>query len=916
MNILTKITWRSMLQNRTRTLVTVIGVVLSAAMFTAVVTLGISLWDFLVRGQVHNQGDYFIQYDYLTEEQASALSDDPQITAIADLLVTGVLNLGEEELLIAAGDQQFYDTMPSYLLEGRLPKNSGEILLPKASLGLMEHDGLETEIGKTVSLKLDTAVQTQNQELLPEQTLQSYTASFTIVGYVDGNMYNDYDLFLEHALTFADGQQGSGLWHRLFVKTAPRNVMQLYARDDGMKKSIHDTLCGLYGVTRYNNVNQVLLAVVTVLCAIIMVGSVSLIYNAFSISVSERTKQFGLLSSIGATKKQMRRCVYTEALTLSVLGIPLGTIAGYWGIWITLKLLAPSINRSLSMAGGAVSLRAILSPLGVLIAALVALVTMLISATVPAVRATAISPVEAVRQHKDYRQPRKVKQLGKGALRLFGLPAALGQAYYTVSRGKYRTTVISLIISFVLFVSAFCFNSSMQNTVQSNMSVQSFDISIRADMEEMAQLRKQPFVSKAAYESQQYYKAYTPDEQLSDKFLEYWDELSQYYLGQTRNLTHVRLFYLEDAILKEYLIGQNIDPDPYFDPLCPLALVCEKNVAFYKIQDGKSLRYVYQYPQFSENTQRLQLFHEELPEDLFNLLGVPDYSAEYVSCTYDCGPSGELLMVLLDHRIAATQTYENELTYQLLLDTSESGKTSVSFYPYDPISGRAELPVVTQTYDVPQFYLGETIGELPYGIPTGASEQYFETSLILPLSLASGDADTILHITVSDYPAALEYMNSHFEASEFLDIRSGEEYNRTLLLVINVFAYGFIALISLISVANVFNTISTNVALRRRDFGILRSIGFRDKDIMTMMQFECLNYGLRALLWSIPLSFPISYLIWQIDTGTYSASYQIPWLAMLIGAFGIFCVVFAAMFYSVSKVKKDNPIEAIRMDNL
>ena len=912
MNILTRVTWRSMRKNKTRTLVTVVGVLLSAAMFTAVVTMGISLWDFLVRGEIHNRGDYFIQYDYMTDEEVTALSSESDITSMADLQVMGVLKLSEgEELLVGAGDQIFFDTMPTYLLEGCLPANSGEILLPKASLSLMETCGLETKIGGTLILRLDTLPEIQNPELLPDQVQRSFVATYTIVGYVDGSVYSDYELALDHMLTVADGKQGSALWHRIFAKTQPWKIMDLYNRKDGMTKSIHDTLCGLYGVTRYTNVNRVVLGLVSLLCAIIMVGSISLIYNSFSISVSERTKQFGLLASVGATKKQMRRSVYTEALTLCALGIPSGVLAGYGGIWLTLKLLAPRINQSLSMAGGAVTLRARFSPLGLVVAAIIALITVLISATIPAIRATLISPMEAIRQNKDYRRPRKAKKLSKATLRIFGLSGALGKAYYTVSRGKYRTTVISLVISFVLFVSAFSFSRTMQNTTEMNMIVQSFDISIRAAPEEMEQLRRQPFVERAAYEYQSYYKAYTPDEVLSKDFLGYWEELRQYYRDGHRNVTGIQVFYLEDAVLEEYLLSHDINPDPYLDPVCPQALVCKKNVAVYRNNQGKSTRYVYGYTQFSENTERLQLFHEDIPESLLALLELSDFPTG----NYETGPEGELLLWLY---VGDPDAPEKSLTYQLLLDTSSPGKTVVSFCPYDRVTGKAEAPVVTETYEVPVFRLGATVEELPYGIPGGASDQYFMTSLILPLSQLPMDTngDMILHISVSDYPSAVEYVNSHFETHEYQDIRSGEEYNRTLLLVIYVFSYGFIILISLISIANVFNTISTNIALRRRDFGILRSIGFREKDLMKMMRFECINYGLRALLWSIPLSLPISYLIWQIDNETYNASYTPPWMAILISTLSIFCVVFAAMSYSISKIKKDNPIEAIRMDTL
>lgn len=913
MNILTKVTWRSMLQNKTRTLVTVIGIILSAAMFTAVVTLGVSLWSFLVRGQIRNQGDYFIQYNYITDDTVTALSEDPDITALADLQILGVLKLSDgAQLLAAAGDQRFYDAMPAFLLEGRLPTNSREILLPKNSLELMQTCGLETRIGETLTIPLDPQPDTLPPELLPEPTTESYLATYTIVGYVDGNMYGDYELGLDHMLTYADGQQAA-LWHRAFVKTAPSKIMELFKRRDGITKSLHDTLCGLYGVTQYDNVNQVLTGLVTVLCAIIMVGSVSLIYNAFSISVSERTRQFGLLASIGATKKQIRRSVYTEAVTLCALGIPLGVLAGFGGIFVTLKLLSPRIDQMLSMAGGTVTLRAVFSPLGMLLSALIAMITVLISATIPAAKATRISPMEAIRQNRDNRQPRKAKKLGKGSLRLFGLPGALGKAYYTVSRGKYRTTVISLVISFVLFVSASSLSHTLQNSVEVNVAAQSFDISVRADLEDMEQLRSQSFVEKAAYECQGYCLAYTPDDQLSDEHLKYWPDISQYYSNESRNVSSIRIFYLEDSVLKDYLLSHNIAPEPYFDPECPMALVCKKTFSVYGISEGEATRYTYSYNHFSEETKELQLFSEQIVGDLLELPQMRAFSEAPMNYTYETGSQGELLLVLSHY---GPEEPEQTVTYQLILDTAVSGRTQVTCCPYDPDTQTAQPPVMTQTYELPHFRLGAFIEDLPYGIPTGASEQYFYTSLILPLSHAPENAteDSILHFSVSDYNSAKEYLSSHFEQHDYLDNRSSEEYNRTVLLVINVFSYGFIVLISLIAIANVFNTISTNVALRRRDFGILRSIGFRERDLMKMMRFECVNYGSRALVWSIPLSLPISYLIWSLEDRMQTTGYQPPWIALLIGSLSIFLVVFAAMSYSVSKVKRDNPIDAIRME--
>ena len=134
--------------------------------------------------------------------------------------------------------------------------------------------------------------------------------------------------------------------------------------------------------------------------------------------------------------------------------------------------------------------------------------------------------------------------------------------------------------------------------------------------------------------------------------------------------------------------------------------------------------------------------------------------------------------------------------------------------------------------------------------------------------------------------------------------------------MLNVFTFGFIILISLIAAANVFNTISTNVALRRREFATLKSVGMGDKAFGRMMRFECLLYGSKALLLGLPVSIGFSWLIWRAVSNTFIAPYRLPWTAMAIAAGSVFLVVFATMLYATGKIKKDNPIDALKQETL
>ena len=131
-----------------------------------------------------------------------------------------------------------------------------------------------------------------------------------------------------------------------------------------------------------------------------------------------------------------------------------------------------------------------------------------------------------------------------------------------------------------------------------------------------------------------------------------------------------------------------------------------------------------------------------------------------------------------------------------------------------------------------------------------------------------------------------------------------------------MFSYGFIILISLIALANVFNTISTNVALRRRELAMLKSVGMTSREFHKMMNYECLLYGIKGLAWGLPISIAVTYGIYRLIQDTVSVSFYIPWYSLAIAVGSVFMVVFITMLYSMQKIKKDNVIDALRNENL
>lgn len=149
----------------------------------------------------------------------------------------------------------------------------------------------------------------------------------------------------------------------------------------------------------------------------------------------------------------------------------------------------------------------------------------------------------------------------------------------------------------------------------------------------------------------------------------------------------------------------------------------------------------------------------------------------------------------------------------------------------------------------------------------------------------------------------------------FNDYKNRQE-EQQLITILSVFVYGFIALITAISVANIFNTISTSVSLRKREFGMLKSVGMTPKGFNKMINYESIFYGVKSLLYGIPLSIGVMLLIYRSMMHSFDYNFELPWMSLLFVVIAIFVIVGSAMLYSSSKIKKENIIDALKQENI
>ena len=913
MKLIHHLTWKNMKSSRSRTIVTILGIILSAAMFTAVATMAVSFRAFMMSAEIAERGDYFVQYNYGTMEELEELRREEAVQKIGTIKTIGYAEFQfesdgwtvDDTLIIGAGDPEFFEMIPIHLISGRLPATASEIVITGAAQDYLRAQGKHCEIGQKITLPVTVSCDAGSLEL--PSSGEPFEKTFTIVGVSKYTQdFDEYTLRMSSMITFDDGSV-PGIWGRFFVKTDPREAYHLAEKQYGITRSVNQDLLNYYGQTQYYSVNDLISTFAVILMAIIMAGSVSLIYNAFSISVSERTRQFGLLSSVGATRKQIRRSVFTEALYLSVLGIPLGILAGYGGIAVTLRLTHGLIDDQLwTAAENGIELKAVPSLPAFLIAAAIALVTVLISAWIPARRATKITPIAAIRQTKEFKVPKHGIRAGRWTQKVFGLPAALARKYYTVNRKKYRATVISLTISMVLFVTAGTFVQQLTDSMGDQINTDNFDVAISvSSLEEAEKIRSHSAIKDAALVRHDYAWTIIPEEDFAEGYKKAWDQMADaYHFSGTIESKHVDILYVEDRVLSDFLKEEGIDPKPYFASEDPAALVPMARLTAYETdEDGRVTdRERFIEPILKESAEQLTLIPESVPR------GVLDRLERVTNVRF--GMDHGICLMTVEIPPAEDGLEADMQKMSIEIRPMDDGK-SYGYYIRDVKTGEPEKePADVVALPRVSFPVGKNIRQLPLGVQQTYS--YDSISLILPLSAAPRgpeESDMNLMATAADYDALVKFLDDN--EIVYADYLESQMQYRDYVTMIRVFSYGFIALISLICICNVFNTISTNIALRRKDFGMLRSIGMKNREMRRMVSFECLQYGLKALLWGVPLSLAFSYLIARAVSISVVV---IPWKALAIAALCIFLTVFITMFYAVAKLKTQNPIDAIRSE--
>lgn len=889
MSVFSKITLRTMKQSRMRTAVTIIGVVLSTAMITAVTTFGQSFLGFLRDYSLTHDGNWYGVAEYVSDEQLEEIRSDSQVemAASSDILGYAMFDaLTSEEipyLYIQSFSRELLDIYPIQLEEGRLPENEHEVVISQ-SMQANEEEGRITQVGDVLELDVGTRMwegerlsesigymgEDYAQGVEPERLENTEHMSFTVTGIYSMTPNMHYGS-TNYRLIAGPSSSGSlSEYHDVYIRTQdPADIYDYMETIECDTTTTNESLLRWYGVSDNDNLQEILTGLCAIVIGIIMVGAVSLIYNAFAISLRERTVQFGLLASVGATKRQLSSSLRCEALIVSCVGIPVGCVAGIVGIGITLHFIGAGLANWM-FGGTEMDIPLRISWISVLVAVAVAFATVMISAWIPCRRVRKISPIEAIRSAQDIRVKGKEVKTSKQFYRIFGLEGMLAQKNYKRDRKKYRSTVASLTMSIVLFVSVSSFGKYLVDTGSFVLEMPDVQVVWRISNGELD--------SAAGTDVSE---ENTGGEDVSEVNINGKD-----VSGQVKKMVEQ---YEDVTLAQEYSM-------PY------------DTVQIAGIAGSLDRRFMQHGYGWNDNGGRdtLDASLIILPDEIFETLD----GAENVA---DMDGLPVLYPTSLRVYNGDTQRYERVPVFS---DMAKSGNMEMQYTEYDEEGGET-------VYSLGNVKLLGSYDDLPSGVNSDSEYRVLLLTSERAYEQYLGNQENLLGrlwyigIQCTDHTAVYRELSQDMEqrgiAGSAYDNAQSYEQDRQIITAISVLSYGFIILISLIAVANVFNTISTNLMLRRKEFAMLRSVGMQKGGFRRMMCYECLIYGIRSILYGVLLSLLVSFLIYRVLAGGVDTNYLVPWEYIGIAVGSVFLVVGLTMIYTMGIIQKQNIIDELKM---
>lgn len=981
MNATTNFTVKSLRANKVRTLVTIAGVALAAALLTAVLTTYVSLNDYLYRSEAHLAGTWMA----CVEADGSSALDEKIVDAQADPQVAGTAIMRDVGFAKLTADQQ--NTQGTYLAirsiegdvgdicgitpsEGRLPENDHEIMLfstwndyggvnlgdtvtfdvgqrvarlapgeeGSMSAGTMtaswgvQGEAHESEITDGTPLNSSMGVLEADIDggIFNEDITNTEESTYTVVGFYDRPGY---------ALSTAAGMVGvtaggaapDAFTDVFFTLNDVANTQQVEEAAEALFPDehvvLHTAMLRYMGVSSDSSIWATFYGLVVVLAAVIVVACVSLIFNAFNISVAERIKQFGLLSSVGASRRQLRRAVVLEGAIVAVIGIPCGLLIGLAGCAVTFAALGPAISQ---LAGsGEVAFRVAVNGWVLAAASVLTFVTVLVSVWIPAKRASRTNIIDSLRAASGSRvskrgAARAAKCTGASSLWkargaagcVLGVGGMLARINRKRGTGKGRAASVSLALAIVLLMTAGSLNVFLGTLtdvvtgggemagevgVMAQLDMETPQPAAPTTPEAVATANNELFASQAKVFAGAFQDlsqvagaqpvgwkmgtglyAMLPEAMAGEALVDQENGMGG-KMADGRVGTVGSVAYLDDAAFDDYAKSLGLDPADFRDPAHLRAIALAQGYG----NNGS----VYQ---------------------LLNVLREPGTLEALTAVTYHGEPAAGI-------GVGATSGESNAeaFAFQPYLEGDDDG---VEWFPLEEAEVQTvSVEVVALAEEAPAIASARGEGlQLIVPESMAAYQGFGSTSPIFYSYFDSADGD---HGALAEELATAGSAYFHDKSPYGLAFYSFDDYieqrdsNQMIATVVNVFCLLFAVILALIAMANVFNTVTNSLILRRREFAVMKSVGLSNRQFRAMVAEECVAWCIRGLVPGVLLSLLVSFLLWQVISGSMSGlAFTLSWSYVALAAAMTVVAVGASVAYGMHRCRADNVVEALRAD--
>lgn len=934
MNLMKTLTLKNLKLNRKRTIVTIVGIILATALLSALVTLVSSFQYSMIEYQKQKGGDFHVKFSNVKMSELSEFKNNRNIESTFETMgmgfakLDGCKNEDKPYAYVMATDEAGFERGCFKLIEGRMAKNEDEIVIPRhlktnGRIDIKVGDEITLDVGKrydsnTESVISENCAYEHEAETLTDTVTKHYkvvgimerpgygmedysAAGYTFVTYSDELAAIDngtkseaseadttltvYSRYTQKALRNKDAVTADiiGVDDKLFEKANNSSVEMSSEESDRFLKEMENAKYDIYMngyLINYECVFPIdgsfkaLFTVATVVALIIILTSVYCIKNSFNISITEKIRQYGMLASVGATRRQIKSSVKTEAAMLGVVGIPVGTMSG-----ILASLILVKVVNALSAGWLNVALSFHTSLPALILAVILSIATIYFSATGSARRAAKVTPLEAIRNTKEIKI--KSAKLKTPAIigRIWGIGGVISYKNIKRNNKKYRTTVTSIVICSVTFIVISYFMSMAFSVVGMSYASADYNIGINMSCKKDIDIEKFSKLLSGIEGAEDYLVGAGYDFDVSKP--EYTKEYGEY----------CRQLYADSEDVSQMFLITVLD-DKSYDKYASDAGI--KNAAAGAILVNKCTFDVY-----NENSSKYVKKEMELYK----------YKAgDTIECGYnvydDASSDDNAVEGGTESSTEDNSGYVDEETInngvRKTVDVTIAGVTD-------------KVPIGYKGYSNTLLFMNQKGFESLWGDGKNGNEikpGYASYSAYVVAENADEYQDTFEKET-EENP---EYSQISFYVSN-LDKEMRDE--KSLFTLLGVFAYGLIVVIALIGITNIINTLSTGMELRSREFATLRSIGMTDKQFVGMVRLESVFISVKALVIGVPLGILISYLLCVMMNRMDDAIiYEPPYKAIILCILVVIMLIYAIMKLSMTKLRHNNIIETIKNENL